>query len=213
MSDQQHPHDEHDAPHHGPIKTPKQLIVAVIFSFLVPIIAIILLVNFVAADKKTGAGGEGFTEEAIAKRIQPVGMVEVKDVSDPAALKSGEDVFKAQCAACHATGAAGAPKLGDAGAWGPRVGHGYEALLTAALKGKGAMGPQGGGDFTDFEIGRAVVYMANAGGAKLPEPEAPTAGASAPAADASARPPPPLQRLRMPRRSNTPLASFKKSRS
>ena len=186
MSDQQHPHDEHDAPHHGPIRTPKQLIVAVIFSFLVPIIAIILLVNFVAADKKTGAGGEGFTEEAIAKRIQPVGMVEVKDVSDPAALKNGEEVFKAQCAACHATGAAGAPKLGDAAAWGPRVGHGYETLLTAALKGKGAMGPQGGGDFTDFEIGRAVVYMANASGAKLPEPKAPTAGASAPAADASA---------------------------
>lgn len=187
MSDQQHPHDEHDAPHQGPIKTPKQLIVAVIFSFLVPIIAIILLVNFVAADKKTGAGGEGFTEEAIAQRIHPVGTIEVKDLSDASSLKTGEEVFKAQCSACHATGAAGAPKFGDAAAWGPRVGQGYETLLTSALKGKGAMGAQGGGDFSDFEIGRAVVYMANAGGGKLAEPKPPVAaGASAPAAEASA---------------------------
>jgi hypothetical protein len=49
------------------------------------------------------------------------------------------------------------------------------------------MGPQGGGDFSDFEIGRAVVYMANAGGAKLAEPKPPAAeGASAPAAEGSA---------------------------
>lgn len=47
---------------------------------------------------------------------------------------------------------------------------GYDALLNSALKGKNAMGPQGGGDFSDVEIGRAVVYMANAGGAKFEEP-------------------------------------------
>ena len=80
-------------------------------------------------------------------------------------------MFKAQCSACHATGAAGAPKFGDKAAWAPRVGKGYEALLTSALKGKGAMGAQGGGDFDDLEIGRAVVYMANEGGAKFSEPK------------------------------------------
>jgi hypothetical protein len=37
------------------------------------------------------------------------------------------------------------------------------------------MGAQGGGDFEDFEIARAVVYMANAGGAKFPEPTKPEA--------------------------------------
>jgi hypothetical protein len=81
---------------------------------------------------------------------------------------------------------AGAPKFGDAAAWAPRIGQGYETLLTHALKGKGAMGPQGGGDFSDFEIGRAVVYMANKGGAKFDEPKAPSGAASGAAPEAAA---------------------------
>ena len=113
------------------------------------------------------------TSEAVAMRIQKVGMVEVKDANR--AARSGEDVYKAQCSACHATGAAGSPKFGDAGAWGARIGKGYDALLTSALKGKGAMGPQSGGDFEDFEIGRGVVYMANAAGGKFTEPKKPEA--------------------------------------
>jgi cytochrome c5 len=187
MSDA-HQTDDHDSPHEGPIKTPKQLIVAVVFSFLVPIIAIILLVNFVAAGKKEAAGSTGLEAEAVARRIQPVSSVEVKDASDIASLKTGEQVYTAQCSACHATGMAGAPKFGDAGAWGPRIGQGVEALVHSALKGKGAMGAQGGGDFTDFEIQRAVVFMANKGGASFPEPKAPaatTADAAAPAAAAA----------------------------
>jgi len=73
---------------------------------------------------------------------------------------------------------AGAPKLADAAAWGPRVKSGADALLASALKGKGAMGAQGGGDFSDYEIARAVVFMANQGGAKFDEPKAPAAPAS-----------------------------------
>jgi len=57
---------------------------------------------------------------------------------------------------------------------------GVEALLNSALKGKGNMGPQGGGDFSDFEIQRAVVYMANNGGGKFDEPKMAAAAASAP---------------------------------
>jgi cytochrome c5 len=90
---------------------------------------------------------------------------------DVASLKNGEQVFAAQCTACHTAGVAGAPKLGDAGAWGPRIATGYDALLHSALAGKGSMGPQGGGDFTDLEIGRAVVYMANKSGAKFEDPK------------------------------------------
>jgi cytochrome c5 len=85
-------------------------------------------------------------------------------------LRTGEQVYQAQCAACHASGAAGAPKLGDGAAWGARVATGYEALLSSALKGKGAMAAQGGGEFSDYEIGRAVVYLANQSGGKLAEP-------------------------------------------
>ncbi|RYF32693.1 MAG: cytochrome c5 family protein, partial [Comamonadaceae bacterium] len=60
----------------------------------------------------------------------------------------------------------------------------YATLLEHALKGKGAMPAQGGGDYEDLEIGRAVVYMANAGGAKFPVPE--RAAAAAPAPDGAA---------------------------
>ncbi|WP_431259776.1 c-type cytochrome [Roseateles chitinivorans] len=181
----------HDA-HEGPIKTPKQLIVAVFFAFVIPIVIIVMLANYVSSEIKPGAGGTGLEGEAVAARIQPVGSIELKDLTNPAAMKSGEQVFQAQCSACHATGAAGAPKLGDHDAWGPRVKSGFDTLVHSALKGKGNMGPQGGGDFSDFEISRAVVYMANQGGAKFDEPKLPAAaasgadaGASAPAAPAS----------------------------
>jgi cytochrome c5 len=171
------PHD--DGPHEGPIRTPKQLVAAVVASFMVPIIIIILLVNFVDFGAKPSAGSAGLEAEAVAKRLQRVGSIELRDASTPAALRSGEQVYQAQCGACHAAGVAGAPKLGDAAAWGPRVKTGYDALLTSALKGKGAMAAQGGGEISDFEIGRAVVYMANQGGGKLAEPQAPAAAASA----------------------------------
>jgi len=185
MSDATPHHDEH-GPHEGPIKTPKQLVVAVFFAFVVPIIAIILLVSYVAADKREGAGSEAMSPQAIAERIKPVGTVEVKDLSDPNALKTGEQVYGGVCVSCHGSGALNAPKFADAAAWGPRLGQGYDTLLTHALKGFKAMPPQGGGDFTDLEIGRAVVYMANKAGGKLDEPKASaqpatTAAASAPA--------------------------------
>ena len=109
--------------------------------------------------------------EAVASRIQKVGSVELAAVGGEP--KSGEDVYKAQCSACHASGALSSPKFGDAGAWGARIGKGYDALLTSALKGKGSMSPQGGGAFSNFEIGRAVVYMANGSGGKLAEPAKP----------------------------------------
>jgi cytochrome c5 len=169
---------DHDS-HTGPIKTPKQLAWAVVASFLVPIFAIILLVNYVAFGDKPSAGSDGLKEAAVAQRIQPIGQVEIRDASDVASLKTGEQVYQAVCTACHAAGAAGAPKVGDNAAWAPRVATGFEALLNSALKGKGAMGAQGGGDFSDFEIARAVVYMANGSGGKLEEPKAPAAAASA----------------------------------
>ena len=169
----------HDEDHTGPVKNPKQLLLAVFFSFVIPVFAIIGLVYYVTSDNKPAAGAVNM-EKAVAARIQKIGTVEIRDANRQ--LKGGEEVFKAQCTACHTAGAAGAPKVGDAAAWGSRIKTGYEALLTSALKGKGAMGAQGGGDFEDLEIGRAVVYMVNASGGKFEEPKAPApaAGASAP---------------------------------
>ncbi len=177
MSD---PKQDHvDTHHEGPIRTPKQLIVAVTAAFLVPIIGIFLLASYVSVETQPGAGSGTNADEALAKRLQPVGRVEVRDASSPAALKTGEQVYQAQCVACHGAGVAGAPKLGDKAAWEPRIGAGYEALLAAALKGKGAMPPQGGGEHSDVEIGRAVAFMANQGGAKFDEPKAAPAAAAA----------------------------------
>ena len=188
MSDAQHfeqkSHDSHDS-HEGPIKTPKQLVAAVVASFVVPIVVIIMLANFVNFGDKVGAGSDGMSADAVGRRIQPVGTIEIKDASDVRTLKTGDQVYAAQCSACHATGAAGAPKFGDEALWAPRVKTGYEALLTSALKGKGNMGAQGGGDFSEVEIGRAVVFMANKAGGKLDEPKLPAAAASGAVAAAS----------------------------
>ena len=160
--------EHHEEAHTGPIKTPRQLLLAVFYSFVVPVFIIIGLVYYVTSANKQAPGSSN-TPEAVAARIQKVGAIEVRDANRE--LKSGEEVYKAQCSACHAAGAAGAPKFGDAGAWGARIKTGYESLLNSALKGKGAMGAQGGGDFEDLEIGRAVVYMANAAGAKFADPK------------------------------------------
>jgi cytochrome c5 len=188
--------------HTGPIKNPKQLLLAVFFSFLAPILIIVGLVAYVVSGNKPAGTAEGdnmalygVSQDArnreVAERLKKVGTIEIRDANRP--LAAGDAVFKAQCAACHASpGIPGAPHLNDAAAWGPRIGQGYETLLDHALHGKGAMPPQGGGDFEDLEIGRAVVYMANAGGAKFPVPERPAAApangaasAAAPAASAS----------------------------
>ena len=176
----------HEEAHTGPIKTPKQLLAAVFFSFVVPVFAIIGLVYYVASADKPMAGADD-AERAVAERIQKVGMVEIRDANRP--LKAGEEVYKAQCVACHGSGAAGAPKFGDAAAWTPRISTGYDALLHSALKGKGAMAAQGGGDFQDVEIGRAVVYMTTAAGGKFAEPAVPAAGSGeAPTAAATTAP-------------------------
>jgi cytochrome c5 len=160
----------HDEAHTGPVKNPKQLLLAVFFSFIIPIFVIIGLVYYVTSDNKPAAGAVNI-EKALAERIQKIGMVEIRDANRE--MKTGQQVFAAQCSGCHATGAAGSPKFGDAAAWAPRIKTGFDALWNSALKGKNAMGAQGGGDFSDFEVARAVVYMANAGGAKFDEPKKP----------------------------------------
>lgn len=165
----------HDS-HTGPVKTPMQLLWLSFFSFVIPVFVIIGLVYFVTSAPKPAAGAVD-TEIALAQRIQPVGSVELRDANRP--LQAGDAVYKAQCAACHDAGLAGAPKFGDAAAWSARIATGYEALLTSALKGKGAMGAQGGGAFSDIEIGRAVVHLANAGGGKFDVPNPPAAAEEA----------------------------------
>lgn len=159
----------HDA-HTGPIKTPTQLLWTSFFSFVAPVFIIIGLVYYVTSANKTAPGSDN-SDLAIATRIQKVGSVELQ--TGEKKLKTGAEAYTAQCAACHAGGLVGAPKFGDAGAWGARLGLGFEGLVKSALNGKGGMGPQKGGLLSDLEIARAVAHMANSAGGKFQEPEAP----------------------------------------
>jgi len=80
--------------------------------------------------------------------------------------KSGEEVYKAVCAMCHATGLMNAPKFGDKAQWEPRVKQGYDTLVTHANKGIRTMPAKGGNpSLSDAEVAGAVKYMANASGA------------------------------------------------
>ncbi len=185
---------EHAHGHESAIKTPRQLLITVILAFLIPIAVIILLVNLVGASIRTGAGSDSQSEEAIARRIQPVAGFKLVDADAPKVFKTGEQVFQSTCSACHGTGVAGAPKFGDKDAWAKYIKQGYEDLVKNAIHGIGAMPPKGGNaSLDDFEVARAVVYMTNHSGASFDEPKEPAAGdavkpeaAAAPAAPAEA---------------------------
>jgi cytochrome c5 len=170
--------------HSSLIKTPRQLITLIVLAFVVPVILIILLATFVAGQRTEGAGTDAMTAEAIAERLRPVGTVVLAGApSGPRTLQSGEAVYKLGCVACHGTGAAGAPKTGDATAWAPRLKQGADTLFKHAVDGFKAMPPKGGNaDLDPIEVARAVVYMANQSGAKFKEPAAPAAAATASAA-------------------------------
>lgn len=171
-----------EAPHGAPIKTPGQLIAAVIAAFAIPIIVIWLLAYYVNQSARSGAGTDGLADATVAARIAPIAQVDVRNPNAPHVFKSGEEVFKAVCTTCHTPGAAGAPKFGNNADWAPRISQGYETLVQTALHGKGAMPARGGtspDDYSDYEIARGVVYMADHSGANFPEPAAPASGTAA----------------------------------
>ncbi|MBK7659172.1 MAG: cytochrome c5 family protein [Betaproteobacteria bacterium] len=116
------------------------------------------------------------TPEALAARIGPVAKVQLEGAAPvaaaaaapkvaavaaaPAKAKDGKSVYDTVCMACHMTGAANAPKLGDKAAWAPRIKTGNDALVASVIKGKGAMPPKGGGTaLSDAEIKAAVEYI------------------------------------------------------
>lgn len=173
--------ENHTPEHTSLIKTPKQLIIVVILAFLIPVIVIIMLAQL-ALDGKRKPEATAASEEAVAKRIQPVGAVmvdpnapapvavAVEAVATPGAAvpaaaggdaAKGKSVYDTACMACHAAGVAGAPKTGDKAAWAPRLNTGKDALYAAVIKGKGAMPPKGGNaSLSDADIKAAVDYMA-----------------------------------------------------
>ncbi len=175
-----------DHAHTSLIKTPKQLVVVIVLSFAVPIISIILLTQLATSGKTPSA--EALDAEAVAQRIKPAADVVIADSPQAAAEQAaaaaapasggaagapataaadGETVYKQSCFACHGTGAAGAPKLGDKADWQPRLAQGKDTLYKHAIDGftgaKGMMPPRGGNaSLADADVKAAVDYMAGA---------------------------------------------------
>jgi cytochrome c5 len=184
--------------HSSPIQTPKQLLVVVLAAFAVPIALIVMIAHLVTSSSPYGKDHPAMSEQAIAQRIKPVGEVVVVDASAPRVEKSGKEVVEAVCAACHATGALQAPRIGDKAAWAKLIKEGLDSLTRTSVKGIRQMPPRGGNpDLTDLEIARAIVYMANQAGANWKEPApktaaGPTAAAAAPAAAGAAPAPAPV---------------------
>jgi cytochrome c5 len=151
----------------GPIKSPRQLAVVVALAFAVPIILASLLASLASRSIRPDEGS--LSSEAVADRIQPVARLNVGDAASEAkGTRSPEQVVQTTCAACHQTGAAGAPKISDRAAWAPRIAKGLKGLLQSAIKGVGAMPPRGGNpDLTDTELESAIALMANQSGASF----------------------------------------------
>lgn len=174
--------------------SPKQIAIVAVAIIVLPIIALLLVVRLVIGieseniDKKNPALTDA---TAVAKRLQPVAEYVAIDPNAPKIERSGEDIVKTTCAACHVSGALGAPKIGDKAAWAKHISGGYEHLVQMAIKGAGQMPPRGGDpSLSDTEVARAVAVMANQSGANFSVPQAkpdttPAPDKIAPAATAS----------------------------
>ena len=135
----------------------------------------VLAIVLVIIASRFGEATKYKPEEIVVENIKPVGEVYIAGESEPeaapaadaaattaAGAKSGEQVYNSNCVACHGTGAAGAPKLGDAAAWAPRIAAGMDSLLANATNGLKAMPPKGlCMTCSDAELQGAVEYIVN----------------------------------------------------
>lgn len=166
---------------------------------LLVVVGLIYLFVFSMAEDGFGKNMERVQqqdEEAIATRIKPV--VTLDDITGAggadaaatpvAAVKSPEELYAGACLACHDAGVAGAPKLNDAAAWESRMVNGFDALVSSAQAGKGAMPPNGGSAYSDEELRVVIQYMLSQAGLMDEPSAAPTAPAAemVPAAQVSA---------------------------
>lgn len=88
-------------------------------------------------------------------------------------LKTGEQVYKETCFACHSTKVDKAPQFGDKAAWAPLIKEGQHVLTAHAWVGVRNMPPKGGRpDLKQEEFARAVAYMARAAGGTWKDPDA-----------------------------------------
>lgn len=133
---------------------------ATVFVVVLGILGVLAIILYFIAGYVTEDMASYKPEEVILENIKPVGQVNVAgestatgagaDTAAPAGdavaatePMAADQVYQSKCFACHGTGAAGAPKLGDAAAWAPRIAQGMDTLLTNATNGLKAMPPKG----------------------------------------------------------------------
>ena len=128
------------------------------------VIAVVLVVGvyILTVGKTTSAGKIADSGSESDVRIQPVARFELakaEAATAGGAPRDGATIYNSVCGACHNTGAAGAPKIDDKGAWAPRLGQGKDALIKSLTNGKGAMPPKGGATLSDAEIKGVIDYV------------------------------------------------------
>lgn len=136
-------------------------LVAIIGGLFAFMVIIIIAANFLTNSDSDVKTVDPMVTDAITKRIQPVGAVTTGAVAAaPAAGPAdGKSVYESACAACHGTGAAGAPKFGDKSAWAKRIAQGNDTLFKHAINGFKGMPPRGGSSQDDDAVKAAVKYM------------------------------------------------------
>ena len=139
-------------------------------SGLIGVVILVSAVYAVTAARFAAMNSGPDSQEEIAARLAPIGRVILAGEAPPAPAASvptavtdegpGAATYKKACTACHATGVAGAPKLGDKAAWEPRMAQGLDTLLNTAINGKGAMPPRGTcADCSDEDLKAAITYV------------------------------------------------------
>jgi len=141
-----------------------RLFIIMIIAMVVLAVIIAVLASFAASDVNARLDERSDREntQAIADRISPVGKFSAETAAPAPVVTtalSAKDMY-VSCAACHATGAAGAPITGDSAAWAERIAKGIDTLTSNAINGINAMPAKGGNaSLSDDNIRDIVEYM------------------------------------------------------
>ena len=126
---------------------------------LVPALALLMLLGTGCSEKETTSPQEAAPAQTTAEPPTADKPADTQIASAP-----GQNIYQKSCQACHATGVAGAPKLGDKEAWAPRIAKGNDALLLSVTNGLKAMPPKGTCmSCSEDELRAALEYMVGEG--------------------------------------------------